>query len=93
MLAVRPDAVAVDNSGPDGFAVVDTLAEFHRISLFGSVPLPWHVDDLSASGTIGDPTGANAEWGESALDAQSTALAETLVELSRFRYPPTGPSA
>lgn len=90
MLALRPDAVALADAAPDGLAVADALAEYGRISLFGAIPLPWHVDHLTWSGTIGDPTGADAVWGEAALDVQSTALAEAILELATFRYPPTG---
>lgn len=87
MLALHPDAVSERDARPDGLAVADVLAGFQHISLFGEVSLPWATADLSGSGTIGDPTGATAEWGRSALDVQTTVLAATIEELAAFRYP------
>jgi creatinine amidohydrolase len=93
MLALDPERVDLDAAEPDGLAVADALAPLTHVSLFGPIPLPWHVDDLSVTGTIGDPTGANAAWGAAALEAQATALAETIVELATFRYPSPGGAA
>jgi len=94
MLALDPSSVALDEAAPDGLAVLGPLAEQQRISLFGAVSLPWHTDELSASGVIGDPTGADASWGRAALEAQTTVLAETIEELVCFEYPPlAGPGS
>ena len=92
MLALDPDSVALDDAAADGLAVLGPLADQRRISLFGDVSLPWQTGELSASGVIGDPTGADAAWGHAALDAQTTVLAETIEELATFEYPPLGGS-
>lgn len=89
LLALEAEGVDLDVAAPDGLAAATALASMQHISLFGEVSLPWHVDDVSASGTIGDPSGANAAWGRAALDAQAGALAEAVVEFATFRYPPT----
>ncbi|MGD8195228.1 creatininase family protein [Herbiconiux sp. P18] len=90
MLALEPGAVRLSEAVADGFAIAPELDRRRHVSLFGGVSLPWFTDDLSASGVIGDPTGANAEWGRAALDVQTTALAEAITELAGFGYPPTG---
>ncbi|WP_368496613.1 creatininase family protein [Herbiconiux sp. A18JL235] len=88
MLALHPETVDLAAAQPDGLAVRSALRGLEQVSLFGGVSLPWFTDDLSVSGTIGDPTGADASWGEAALAAHSTALARAVEELARFEYPP-----
>ncbi|GLK19080.1 creatininase family protein [Herbiconiux flava] len=87
MLALDAAAVDLPAAAPDGLAVAESLAGLSHVSLFGGIGLPWHTDDLSESGVIGDPSGASAEWGRAALEAQTTALAEAIGELARFEYP------
>lgn len=84
LLALAPDTVAMEFAAADGLASADAVAGFEHVSLFGSVALPWSTADLSDSGTIGDPTGADAEWGRAAVEAHSRALATTIVEFARF---------
>jgi len=88
MLALDPDSVSLPDAAPDGVEAADALvadALSPLVGLGGAVPLPWNSSDVSASGTIGDPTGASAEWGAAALDAQTAALADVLAEVARVR--------
>lgn len=87
MLAVAPEAVDVAAALPDGLARADELAAGSAAAsggVFGALDLPWHTADVSGSGTIGDPTGANAEWGAAALAEQGAALADAIVEVARL---------
>ncbi|GAA2231347.1 creatininase family protein [Herbiconiux moechotypicola] len=93
MLALDPASVHLPSAAPDGLAVAGALDGLLHVSLFGEISLPWHSDDLSASGVIGDPTGASAEWGAKALAVQAQSLAEAIVELAGFSYPAPGGAA
>lgn len=88
MLAVAPASVRMPLAVPDGLTRTDAIARGAVSSVvgpFAAVPLPWRTADVSASGTIGDPTGATAEWGLSALRAQAEELADALTEIARLR--------
>ncbi|GAA3018374.1 creatininase family protein [Microbacterium dextranolyticum] len=88
LLALHPAAVRLPLAAADGIDRIDALATgavSPSVGLFGAVPLPWRTRDVSASGTIGDPTGASAEWGREALHAQGLALADVLREIARLR--------
>ncbi|WP_295775884.1 creatininase family protein [uncultured Microbacterium sp.] len=88
LLAVDPASVRLPLAAPDGVPRTDELAAGALTPLvgpFAAISLPWRTEDVSASGTIGDPTGANAEWGRAALRAQADALADVLREIGRLR--------
>ncbi|MFF8186079.1 creatininase family protein [Microbacterium sp. NPDC016588] len=88
MLATDPASVRLSLAAPDGVDRADALATAAVspiVGLFAAVSLPWRTEDVSASGTIGDPTGATAEWGRAALRAQAEALADALIEIARVR--------
>lgn len=88
LLAIDPASVRSPLAAPDGLARTDGLAVGAVTPLvgpFAAISLPWRTEDVSASGTIGDPTGASAEWGRAALRAQAEALADALMEIARLR--------
>jgi creatinine amidohydrolase len=78
MLALRPDLVDTTALRSDG---VDLETRFPRtggVSPLGPIGVPWHSEDLSGTGTIGDPSHADAAWGQRALEVQGRALADAL---------------
>jgi len=88
LLAIAPDSVHLELAAADGLeraAALDAASRSPLVGVFGGVPVPWRTSDVSASGTIGDPTGASAQWGSDALDAQGEALAEVLAGVARLR--------
>ncbi|WP_285135615.1 creatininase family protein [Microbacterium sp. lyk4-40-TSB-66] len=87
MLTVHPAAVDLDTARADGVTAVEERAN-SPLRPFGAVSVPWHVDDLSSSGTIGDPTTADAGWGARALAAQANALAEIIRAVAADPLPP-----
>jgi creatinine amidohydrolase len=92
MLALMPEAVAQPLPGPDGLGIAASFDGFEHLAAGGVAAVPWLTSDVSAGGVIGDPSAADAEWGAAMFDAQATALAGIIGELSRFQYrPPTDP--
>lgn len=87
MLALDPAAVGIDAARPDGLDAVRATAN-GLTRPFGTVSVPWHVDDLSRSGVIGDPTTADAAWGERAFAAQAAALADIVRAVAEHPLPP-----
>ncbi|MFW8745486.1 creatininase family protein, partial [Mesorhizobium japonicum] len=81
MLALAPELVALPLSRPDGIEAVRALDDA-GLRLDGPAALPWFTRDLSPSGVIGDPTGADAVWGRAALDHQGRALAGLVERLA-----------
>lgn len=65
--------------------VPDQLAD-HELIRFngGAVSFGWLSDDFGPSGVIGDPTGANAEWGSTLFDRAVDAGVAALHEIARF---------
>lgn len=87
LLALDPRAVRMDAARADGLDEVTAVAA-SLTRPFGAVSVPWHVDDLSASGVIGDPTTADAAWGERAFSAQAAALADIVRAVATHPLPP-----
>ena len=87
LLALDPASVDMDAARADGVAEV-TAAAASPTRPFGAVSVPWHVDDLSASGVIGDPTTADAAWGERAFAAQAASLADIVRAVAAHPLPP-----
>ncbi|MDQ1137684.1 creatinine amidohydrolase [Microbacterium sp. SORGH_AS 1204] len=87
MLSLDPAAVRRDAARADGLAEV-TAAAASLTRPFGAVSVPWHVDDLSASGVIGDPTTADAGWGARAFAAQAATLADIVRAVAAHSLPP-----
>ena len=88
LLALDPGAVDMDAARADGLERVRARAA-SPTRPFGAVSVPWPVDDLSASGVIGDPSTADAEWGgERAFATQAAALADIVRAVAAHPLPP-----
>ncbi|MBL0887968.1 creatininase family protein [Myceligenerans sp. I2] len=84
MLALRPELVdmraAVRN-------VPEHLADYETIGFNGyPVSFGWTSDDFGASGVIGDPTGATAEYGRQLVEEGVSFVSRALSEVARFRH-------
>ena len=81
MLHLRPDLVRMDLAVR---SVPDKLAEYEHIGFGKQVSFGWLSDDFGTNGTIGDPTGANAELGKQSFEASVHRCAAALREIARF---------
>jgi creatinine amidohydrolase/Fe(II)-dependent formamide hydrolase-like protein len=88
MLALRPDLVHMEHSVRDGDLLGSLYESAKHLTLEGEVPTAWLIDDLSRSGVIGDPTAADPEIGAAIVEQQTRVLAEVLLEIRRFAFPP-----
>lgn len=93
VLALRPELVHMERAVADGLATGELYARQRHLTLEGIVPTAWLIDDVSASGVVGDPTGASADVGGRLAAHWSTLLAEALEEISRFSFPSTASTA
>jgi creatinine amidohydrolase/Fe(II)-dependent formamide hydrolase-like protein len=87
MLALAPELVQMSFARKDGEAVGSLFESTTHLSLEGTVPTAWVIDDVSASGVIGDPTVADVETGRKIVAQQTRLLAEALIEIRDFRFP------
>ncbi|MFD7817692.1 creatininase family protein [Streptomyces sp. NPDC059785] len=87
VMAIAPGLVRLDKAVADGLAVGELYRAQRHLTLEGVVPTAWLIDDVSASGIVGDPTGADAETGKRLLDHFSGLLAEALTEVRDFAFP------
>lgn len=87
MMAIAPDLVHHDRAFADGQQAAAAFDGFTHLTLEGVLPTAWLTDDLSDSGTIGDPTAANAVAGKAILDSAVGQLAEALLEVKAFAFP------
>lgn len=87
LLALDPASVEMGAARADGLDEV-TAAATSPTRPFGQVSVPWHVDDLSRSGVIGDPTTATAAWGERVFAAQAAGLADIVRAVAVHPLPP-----
>ncbi|MCU1513706.1 MAG: creatinine amidohydrolase, partial [Microbacteriaceae bacterium] len=73
--------------------VPDHLAD-HELIKFngGAISFGWLSNDFGASGVIGDPTGATAEWGSTLFDRAVKNGVAALDEIARFSHTPPGSS-
>jgi creatinine amidohydrolase/Fe(II)-dependent formamide hydrolase-like protein len=60
------------------------------LTLEGRVPTAWLMDDLSASGIIGDARGASKEQGQAALEHWVARLRIAYREMAQFEFPANG---
>ena len=88
VLALAPELVQMEHAIRDGDAVGDIYAKARHLSLEGAVPTAWLTDDLSVSGVLGDARAATVELGEKLVQHQVAALAEALIEIREFAFPP-----
>jgi creatinine amidohydrolase len=87
MLHLRPDLVRLDLGRR---SVPEHLAAFERVRFGGAVSFGWLSDDFGTDGSLGDPTGATAEYGKRKYEAMITAAAQSLAEIARFDPRPPG---
>jgi creatinine amidohydrolase len=88
MLAIDPSLVHLEEAKADGTGLGTLFAGYKHLTLEGPVPTAWLTNDVSLSGVLGDPTAANAELGQVLLDHLVTSIAEALVEIRGFAFPP-----
>ncbi len=81
MLHLRPDLVRLDLGRR---SVPEHLASFERVRFGGPVSFGWLSDDFGTDGSLGDPTGATAEYGKQKYEAMITTAAQSLAEIARF---------
>lgn len=77
MLAIHPELVLPSLAAADG---LDFRGAF--VGSDTAAPTPWLTSDWSASGVIGDPTRADAQWGADVFGEQVAALAEAIVAIA-----------
>ena len=87
MLALAPELVHQDRGFPDGQDAAAEFAKYTHLTLEGVLPTAWLTDDISASGTVGDPTQANTDAGKAILASAAQQLAEALLEIRVFAFP------
>jgi creatinine amidohydrolase len=87
VLALRPDLVHLDLAAAGGLDLGELYATCRHLTLEGTVPTAWLIDDVSASGVVGDPAGASAEAGAAVVEHWTSALAEALDEIATFAFP------
>jgi creatinine amidohydrolase len=88
VLGIAPGLVRMDKAIADGLVVGELYAKQRHLTLEGVVPTAWLIDDVSASGVVGDPAGASAETGRLLLEHWSGLLGEALIEVQAFAFPP-----
>lgn len=76
MLAILPEWVYLDRAH-SSYPQID----YKYLSIEGNLPIPWVTKDLSATGTIGDPTPASREKGEKILTTLVNAWRAILLEI------------
>lgn len=91
MLALAPELVRFERT-----AELGSYPEFERevahVSALGPVTFAWLSEDLSSSGTMGDPRAATTERGHGIVEQTVAKLAAVLAEIARFEMPvPAGP--
>lgn len=90
MMAIAPELVHPELAVADGLAVGEYYRRQRHLTLEGPVPTAWLIDDVSASGVVGDPAGASAEVGKRLLDHQIELLSQALLEIREFAFPEAG---
>lgn len=87
MMAIAGDLVHPELARSDGLGVGRYYQRFRHLSLEGAVPTAWLIDDVSASGIVGDPAGASAATGWAVAEHWCRLVAEALAEIAEFRFP------
>jgi creatinine amidohydrolase len=90
VMHLRPDLVHLERGFADGLETGKIYATQRHLTLEGVVPTAWLIDDVSASGTVGDPTLASAQTGAVIAERWSTMLAEAFAEIEQFSFPLPG---
>jgi creatinine amidohydrolase len=89
LLHLTPELVDMAKARAD---VPTWLEQLDHVGIAGPVSFGWTAADLSATGTIGDPTAADAAHGAVLFDAMTVAMADALREVRAFTLPRAGSS-
>jgi creatinine amidohydrolase len=84
MLNFRPDLVREEKAGDFASRSVEMEREFNWLRAGRPTGLGWMVQDLSASGAMGNAAAANARKGEAYADHGATAFIELLQDIAAF---------
>ncbi|MFW0783576.1 creatininase family protein [Gordonia sp. CPCC 206044] len=87
MMAIAPELVHHERAFADGQAAAAEFDKYEHLTLEGVLPTAWLTDDISASGTVGDPTNASADVGKALLASAAEHLAQSLMEVQAFSFP------
>lgn len=87
MMHLAPDLVHPDRAAADGHAIATVFAGTRHLSLEGAVPTAWLTHDVSDSGVLGDPTGADAAIGRVIAEDWTAKLAEAFEDIAGFSFP------
>ena len=83
LMALRPELVDLAQTQR---SVPDAIADRAHVKFNGGdVSFGWLSNDFGPSGVIGDPTGANAEWGATLVERMIANGVESLIEIAGFR--------
>ncbi|MBI1416807.1 MAG: creatininase family protein [Limimaricola sp.] len=87
MLAARPDLVDMAAAPAADSVLPAWRSGLEFIGVHGAAGMPsWLIDDLSASGVVGDARAADAERGAQLLDSAAANFARFLAEFSVFDH-------
>lgn len=86
VMAAAPDLVHVERATSGGLAVGRYYDQYQHLSLEGTVATAWLIDDVSANGVVGDPSGASAAVGRSVGEHWTRSVAEALAEIADFDF-------
>ncbi|MEQ8384203.1 MAG: creatininase family protein [Coleofasciculus sp. A1-SPW-01] len=84
MLSLLPEQVKMERAVaeyPQG------LPEDSLLSMEGKLPFAWLTQELSQSGTLGDPTPATKEKGDRILESLVSGWVKVIQDIYRFRQP------
>ncbi|GAA2249248.1 creatininase family protein [Herbiconiux moechotypicola] len=83
VMHLRPELVDL---GLAERSVPEHLAEFEHIGFKKRVTFGWLSNDFGTNGTLGDPTGATAAYGEQLFDAAVVEAVAAFEEIARFSH-------
>lgn len=86
LLHLLPDTVDMTQARPDGLAAQPPAEAL--LSLEGALPYAWLTRDLSASGTIGDPSTASAAKGAQIFSQLVAGWVRAIAALHHHEQPP-----
>ena len=84
MLALRPQAVRMDQAQNFRSSSEDRAAKFPILGNGKSAKLAWQMQDYNASGAAGNAAAATAEKGQALLTAAGQSLAQLLMEIHQL---------
>jgi creatinine amidohydrolase len=84
MLAILPEQVKMERAVAEYPA---GLPQDSLLSMEGNLPFAWTTQDLSRTGTIGDPTTATQEKGDRLLESLANGWAQVIQDIYHFCQP------